>query len=231
MSQTTTGAAAQPRFAATIFDMDGVIVDSEALYLEELRAFSAAYGLGATEAELYGQVGKSHQFFCRMLADWLERGGHGSFEPEAAEKLFEAWASGTPRDYAAILNPGVPGTLAALRAAGVRVALASSTPHAIIAEALGQCGLMDAFELIVSGEEFRESKPNPEIYLHTVERLGLPVAACCCVEDSVPGITAGKAAGLTVFAKREERFGFSQEAADAIIDDIPALLAEVLPEA
>ena len=86
------------------------------------------------------------------------------------------------------------------------------------------CGLSDAFELVTSGEQFHESKPNPEIYLHTLENLGLPAGDCCCVEDSVPGITAGKAAGLTVFAKREDRFGFTQEAADHIIDAIPDLL-------
>ena len=57
-----------------------------------------------------------------------------------------------------------------------------------------------------------------------LDLLGLPANRCCCVEDSVPGITAGKRAGLTVIAKREERFGFSQDAADKIIDQLPELL-------
>lgn len=93
-----------------------------------------------------------------------------------------------------------------------------------IVDVLGQCGIADAFEAIVSGEQFHESKPNPEIYLHTLDVLGLPASACCCVEDSVYGIEAGKRAGLTVVAKREERFGFSQDEADVIIDAIPDLL-------
>ncbi|HIU04089.1 MAG TPA: HAD-IA family hydrolase, partial [Candidatus Coprousia avicola] len=80
------------------------------------------------------------------------------------------------------------------------------------------------FELIISGVDFTESKPSPEIYLHTIEKLGLPAEACCCIEDSVPGITAGKRAGLTVFAKREDRFGFSQDAADAILDRVDDIL-------
>ena len=70
--------------------------------------------------------------------------------------------------------------------------------------------LSDAFEYVVSGEQFKESKPEPDIYLHALDLLGLPANRCCCVEDSVPGITAGKRAGLTVIAKREERFGFSR---------------------
>ena len=84
--------------------------------------------------------------------------------------------------------------------------------------------LSGKFEPIVSGEQFHESKPDPEIYLHTLDLLGLPAGACCCIEDSVYGIAAGRAAGLTVIAKREERFGFSQEGADRIIDAIPDLL-------
>lgn len=79
-----------------------------------------------------------------------------------------------------------------------------------IEEVLNACGLSDAFEYVVSGEQFKESKPEPDIYLHALDLLGLPANRCCCVEDSVPGITAGKRAGLTVIAKREERFGFSQ---------------------
>ena len=93
-----------------------------------------------------------------------------------------------------------------------------------ITHVLDVCGLTGAFEYVTSGEQFHESKPNPEIYLHTLDLLGLPASVCCCVEDSVPGITAGKAAGLTVIAKREDRFGFSQDAADFIVDSIPDVL-------
>ena len=100
----------------------------------------------------------------------------------------------------------------------------SSSPMDSIEEVLNACGLSDAFEYVVSGEQFKESKPEPDIYLHALDLLGLPANRCCCVEDSVPGITAGKRAGLTVIAKREERFGFSQDAADKIIDQLPELL-------
>ena len=93
-----------------------------------------------------------------------------------------------------------------------------------IREVLQACGIEDSFEVIVSGEQFHESKPNPEIYLHTCEVLGLDPRVCCCVEDSPYGIEAGKRAGLTVFAKRESRFPFSQDKADAIIDTVPEIL-------
>ena len=113
------------------------------------------------------------------------------------------------------MNPGVADTIDELRSRGVRVALASSSPMDSILAVLEACDLSDKFELIVSGKDFHESKPNPAIYLYTIEKLDLDASECCCIEDSVPGIAAGKAAGLTVFAKREDRFGFSQDRADA----------------
>ena len=212
-------------FAAVIFDMDGVLVDSEIEYKEEMRAFAAHLGLAVGEDELNAQVGASHQDFMRLVADWYARAGKPCSQEEGLVS-FRAWAAGNPPfDYAALLNPGVRETLAELRTRGVRTALASSSPMSAIKTVLSECCLTDLFEVVVSGEQFRQSKPNPEIYLHTLDLLGLPASSCCCMEDSVPGIAAGKAAGLTVFAKREERFGFSQDAADRIIDQIPDLFA------
>lgn len=211
-------------FKAVIFDMDGVIVDSEICYKEEMRAFAAHLGIEVGEDELNAQVGASYQDFVRLIADWFSRSGT-SCSPEEGLADFRTWAAGNPPfDYATLLNPGVRETLEELRARGVRTALASSSPMESIEEVLSACDLAGLFEVVVSGEQFRQSKPNPEIYLHTLDLLGLPARACCCVEDSVPGITAGLAAGLTVFAKREERFGYSQDAATAIIDQIPDLL-------
>lgn len=227
MSQSS--APSTPRFDAVVFDMDGVLVDSEALYIREFEAFSNAPGLDVTQEELLAQVGASHQVFQRMIADVLRRNGIEVAGPEEAERVYEDWArENYVRNYGQIMNPGVPQTLDALREAGVRVALASSAPMRFIHEALGQCGIDDKFELFVSGEQFRESKPNPEIYLHACERLGLEPAHCACVEDSFYGIAAGKAAGMYVIARREERFGFSQDAANVIVDQIPDLLSVVL---
>lgn len=221
-------ASANFPFTAVIFDMDGVIVDTEAFYTDQERRFVADMGLPVEEAEVIGLVGQSHQTFQRTLREWWSRVGR-ELTGDEAEQTFEDWAADDPCDYRSILNPGVHETIRTLLDAGVRVALASSSPMRNINKVLAACELEGLFEVIVSGEQFHESKPNPEIYLHTLELLGLQADACCCVEDSVPGITAGKAAGLTVFAKREERFGFTQEMADEIIDHIPDLLSRARP--
>ena len=210
-------------FAAVIFDMDGVIVDTEKFYLGTLAKLFEAEGIEVPFEDLCVTVGASYKDFKRNLVRWFELGGEHLAEEEALAR-YNAWEERNQPDFAALLNHGVVETIAELKRRGVRVALASSSPMSNILLVLEACGLSDAFELVTSGEQFHESKPNPEIYLHTLENLGLPAGDCCCVEDSVPGITAGKAAGLTVFAKREDRFGFTQEAADRIIDVIPDLL-------
>lgn len=210
-------------FAAVIFDMDGVIVDTEKFYLGTLAKLFEAEGIEVPFEDLCVTVGASYKDFKRNLVRWFELGGEHLAEEEALAR-YNAWEERNQPDFAALLNHGVVETIAELKRRGVRVALASSSPMSNILLVLEACGLSDAFELVTSGEQFHESKPNPEIYLHTLENLGLPAGDCCCVEDSAPGITAGKAAGLTVFAKREDRFGFTQEAADRIIDAIPDLL-------
>ncbi|MDY2777848.1 MAG: HAD family phosphatase [Collinsella sp.] len=210
-------------YDAVIFDMDGVIVDTEAFYTDQERQFSDELGLPVSDDEIIALVGQSHQTFQRTVVDWFSRVGK-VYTGEEAEAIFRDWSALHPCDFRSIMSEGVHETIDELKRRGVRVALASSSPMESIQEVLAACGLTDAFEFLVSGKDFRESKPNPEIYLHTLERLGLPAERCCCIEDSLAGITAGKAAGLTVFAKREERFGFTQEDADAIIDRIPDIL-------
>ena len=210
-------------FQAVIFDMDGVIVDSVRFYYDQLAEMYSAAGMPVAHEELCRAVGASYKDFQGNLARWFAMGGV-DLSVEEAEARYDAWAEEHPADYAELLNPGVRETVAELRRRGVRVALASSSPMGNITHVLDVCGLTGAFEYVISGEQFHESKPNPEIYLHTLDLLGLPASVCCCVEDSVPGITAGKGAGLTVIAKREDRFGFSQDAADFIVDSIPDVL-------
>lgn len=210
-------------FKAVFFDMDGVLVDTEVYYLDCRGQFLAESGVEVSHEELLELVGASVKQDRANMLKWFTRSGI-SIDAEDIETLEGAWWQGRDIDYATLLNPGVKETLVELKRRGVRLALASSSSHRNIAQVLSDCGLGGFFEVIISGEQFHESKPNPEIYLHTLENLGLPASACCCIEDSVPGITAGKAAGLTVVAKREERFGFSQDAADVIIDAIPDVL-------
>lgn len=211
-------------FEAVVFDMDGVLVDTEAAYQDELVDFIHTFGLPVTESERLSVVGGSHQSFRLIVADWLSRGSRRFSSVDEAFSCYAAWAKTRSYNYRALMFPDVVPAISCLQDRGVRLALASSSPMDNIREVLNACGLAHTFETVVSGEQFKESKPEPDIYLHALSELQLPAERCCCVEDSVPGITAGKRAGLTVLARREERFGFSQDHADRIIDSLEDLL-------
>lgn len=213
-------------FAAVIFDMDGVIVDSEAFYQEVLARFVREHGLDVSDDELRGLIGCAQQHFDKTLVAWYEALGAGTLSVAEAKRRYRLWRDRIPCDYRSLLFPGVREAVQGLADRGVRLALASSSPRSNIREVLGACCLSRAFEVVVSGAELVASKPDPAIYRHALHLLGLPAEACCCIEDSVPGITAGRRAGLTVVARREERFGFSQEEADIIVDRVDELLDE-----
>lgn len=92
---------------------------------------------------------------------------------EAIERLEDAFWNSHPISYREIMNPGVPETLEELKHLGYRLAVASSSPLDHIEKVLEECGIAGFFEVVESGDELTQSKPNPEIYLLTLDKLGL----------------------------------------------------------
>ena len=93
--------------------------------------------------------------------------------------------------------------------------------------ALEPCGVLERMAFVLTGEDMAHGKPAPDIYLAAAERLGMDPAECIVVEDSDRGIAAGRAAGMRVAVKRDDRFGFAQEGGTWYIDRIPEVLAIV----
>lgn len=208
---------------AVIFDMDGVLIDSEPVYLEyQYQALSRRYPWVSRES-LYPTVGMSGQEHPLFMATLCRRTPDAAFRAE-----LDAIFDGVQVDYRTILRPEVPQVLADLRAQGLRLALASSSGMANIRRVLAECGLRDAFDCVVSGEQFTRSKPDPEIYRTVMRRLGCRPQECLIVEDSTYGIAAGAASGGIVAALRDDRFPFDQAAAQlhiAALRELPALAA------
>lgn len=106
------------------------------------------------------------------------------------------------------------------RECGMNTAVASSTSYEKVKEILTEVEVTPYLDLIISGEFFEKSKPDPAIYLKTAELLGVKPEECIAIEDSTAGITAAKCAGMTVIALKDERFGFDRSLADDVIETL-----------
>ena len=171
-------------------------------------------------------AGASRARTWRLVAQmWKEKA-----EAEEVERIFRAEYGPHHAPYREVMFPEVPELLKRLREKGMTLAIASSSSDESIGNMMRETGISQYFSLTVSGQNFRESKPNPEVYLYTLSRLGLPAEACIVVEDSTYGIQAAKRAGLQVAARRDERFSFDQSEADYIIErtgDIEKILEKI----
>lgn len=195
---------------AVIFDMDGVLIDSEPVYLDMFRQFLEENNCTVDKKALYAIAGASSkqtwEFIARM---WYEE-----IDPEELHQIFRKKYPDFQIPYKEVVYPGIRELLDWLQGKGIILALASSSSEQSIRRMLDETGLDGYFSCVVSGKMFRESKPNPEIYLHTLLSLGLPAEDCVAVEDSTYGIQAAKAAGLQVVAVKDVRFFYDQTESD-----------------
>ena len=198
---------------AIIFDMDGVLIDSEPYQLKQHEAYLRTKGINLTREKLNLSVGASPKLRWESIQDNF----HGELTREKYDAEFTAFRRDIDINYKDILNPGVLDLLNWLKNESYKIALASSANMNKIKMVLDQCKIENYFEDILSGEMFNHSKPNPEIYLTMAKRLNFYPCDCLVVEDSIHGITAAKSAGMYTVALEENRFGFDQSSADVKI--------------
>jgi len=179
---------------AVLFDMDGLLVDSEPLWFEVERAVMARLGGQWGEADQRALIGGSLD---RTVSWLLAKAAAPASREDVARWLVDEMAAlilarGLP------LQPGAGPLLAALDAVGVPCALVTASSRAIMDAVLTVTGL--SFDVTVCGEDVRRGKPDPEPYLLAAARLGVPAAGCVVLEDSPTGIAAARAAGCPVIA-------------------------------
>lgn len=179
------------KLAAVIFDMDGVLVDSEPFGFEAMRRVVARYGLGYSEEENAEFLGRTTLESCRIL-----KARHGL--PDAAETLADFYIEGMLAQIreGPVPMPGVPDVLERARAGGYRLALASSAELRVIHANLSALELAPLFEAVVSGTQVPRGKPAPDVFLAAADRLAMAPDRCLVVEDSRNGLLAAKAAGM-----------------------------------
>jgi HAD superfamily hydrolase (TIGR01509 family) len=179
---------------AVVFDLDGVIIDSEEAWEEERRAYAAEHGRQFLPDSQERMMGMSTGEWSRHLAVDV---GIGVPPEQVATDVLDRMAV----RYRNAL-PLVPGAVDAVRRLAARfpLALASSSARILIDQVLASAGLTDAFRVTLSTEEVPRGKPFPDVYLEAAKRLGRPPAVCAAVEDSSNGLRSAAAAGMTVIA-------------------------------
>ncbi|PID53799.1 MAG: HAD family hydrolase [Micrococcales bacterium] len=181
-------------FDAFVFDLDGVLTDTEVMWDEVRRELAAQDGQPWPDAATQAMMGMSTSEWSAYLADTVGLDGSAA---DAARRTIEAMQ----RRYQQQL-PLMPGAVAAVHrmARSLPLGLASSSPRVLIDEALTQMGVLDLFTVTVSTEEVARGKPAPDGYLRACALLGVDPGRAVCAEDSTNGIMAAAAAGMTVLA-------------------------------
>lgn len=182
---------------AVIFDLDGVLVDSEPIHFRAANRVLAGYGTSISERDYRAYIGLGE------LATWRAWGQRYRVGIPV-EQLLAAHTAARLREIAAGVTAIAPAVELAqqLHAAGMDLAIASSSTRAVIDALLTAIGLAEVFRVRVSGEDpdVQRSKPAPDVYLAAAARLGIPPAACLAIEDSGPGVTAATRAGMLCIA-------------------------------
>lgn len=178
---------------ALIFDMDGVIVDSNPLHREAWTEFNRRYGLETTDAMLEGMYGRRNDQIVReFFGDGLsqtEIAARGAAKEEIYRKLL---ASRLEAMLVRGLRPFIE------RYGDAPMALASNAEPENVAFVLDSTGLRRYFRVVVDGHQVNHPKPHPEIYFRAAELLAIDPASCIVLEDSLTGVAAAKAAGMRV---------------------------------
>ena len=179
------------RIQGVLFDMDGVLFDSEEIGTQVVLAISAENGWPVTREMVYRTLGTTSAESARIYRETIGP----AFDPERLWPTFKRRLSALAAQGKIPPKPFVRETLCALRRLGVPCAVASSSARATVEAYLNAAALGDAFHAVVSGDMIARSKPAPDIYLEAAARLCADPARCIAVEDAPNGLRAARASG------------------------------------
>ncbi len=179
-----------------IFDMDGVLVDSEEYICDAATQMFAEHGLAVRPEDFLPFVGCGEN---RYLGGVAEKYGFPIDIERDKARTYQFYAELVKGRLGPL--PGVYEFLALCRARGLKLALATSADETKMLVNLSELGLAaDTFDAVVNGLEVEKKKPDPGIFLAAARRLGVPIEACLVVEDAVNGVAAARAAGARCLA-------------------------------
>ena len=181
---------------AAIFDMDGLLIDSEPLWRLAEREVFATVGLELTDEDCRRTTGLRSD---EVVDYWYERHPWSGEPCSEVHRRLDARVTELIAERGRTM-PGARRAIRLLRGAGLRLALASSSSRELIGVVLDTLGLDEVFEVVASGAEEARGKPDPAVYLTTVNRLRVSAGECLAFEDSVAGVRAARGAGIFTIA-------------------------------
>src|SRR6476660_400944 len=190
-----------PPVYAVIFDLDGVLADSEPWWNQIDAKLLAEYGVSYRGEYHRNVLGVSY----RLAVQFYKNAFHIS---ASVEELMRRRGEIATDLFANRVNlfPSAKMTLEQLREMKLPLAVATSSVSASARPLLDRTGIRSLFSVVVTGDEVQQGKPNPDIYLRAAKKLGISPEACLVIEDSLAGIAAGKAANMRVAAMPDRRF-------------------------
>lgn len=205
---------------AVIFDMDGVLVETEEYYFNRRMAFLKEKNIEPLSKKMEDYIGLDNKsIWDRMLGDTSLR--------EGLYAEYVSFRENNPVEFQSLLRKDVPYVFERLTESGISIAIASSSERPDIERMLDQCSLRKYIDCYLSGEDCQKTKPDPEVYLRTLHELALPKEECVVVEDSAIGIEAAKGAGLFVFAMAPGAHSMDQSGADRKINSLSEIFAHL----
>ncbi len=213
------------RIDAVVFDLDGVIVDSEHTWDEVREELARERGGRWHERAQADMMGMSSPEWSRYMSEVIGLpDSPADINDEVVRRMLARYVEHLPL---------IAGAVEAVQrlAVSFRLAIASSANRPLIDAALAQSELLQYFEVSVSSEEVARGKPAPDVFLEAARRLGVPPSRCAAVEDSANGIRAAHASGMRVLTIPNTRYPPSAEAlalADLVLDSLEELVPEVV---
>jgi beta-phosphoglucomutase-like phosphatase (HAD superfamily) len=207
---------------AVIFDMDGVLIDSEPFHLVVNEKIFANLGINLGEEEYHSYIGTTHKDMWSTIKKRYNL-------PQSVPELVNMQVSGNinyikNEEIEPIKIKGVSRLLSNIAQENIRIGIASSSPTEVIELVINKLRLSDYFSAIVGGEKIKRGKPSPDIFLKAAKRLKSKTCDCIVIEDSKNGVLAAKAAGMKCVGFKNPNSGNQDLGkADLIINNYDSL--------
>ena len=199
---------------AFLWDMDGVIVDSAAPHYQSWRETLAAHGSNFTQEQFTSYFGMRNDHIIGEVLGPLPTLEVKALSEEKGRRYREL-IRGNARAF-----PGVMQLLRVMKKGNYPLALGTSAPPENVEAVAAQLGLSDYFKIVVCGQDVKESKPDPEIFLRAAEKLGAEPWQCVVFEDSPHGVAAAKRAGMKCVAVTNSHPAEALQAADRVVSSL-----------